>query len=153
MKVDAEIQQRVLALCGAKVSNGLKIAVRERFYQLKIKEIELEKAEEQFKLQQLKSQKELDEEVKQYSMQLDGLLKDSRVAAVAQVKSTEKNLEAAPEEEYSFEPEIITPSQAKQPVNAPVGARVRMQETIEDNSEELTDEDLPIEFVEGEEQR
>lgn len=166
MKVDAEIQQKVVTLCGAKVSNGLKIAVRERFYQLKVKEIEIEKAAEQFRIQQLKNEKEFGEEVKEYSIQLDGLLKQSRTATAEkpQVKSVmaqqidtasqlpeeEPVFEAATEEEYFSEPQPEVP-QIKQTSSA--GVKVRMQEVIEDNSEGISDEDVPIEFVEGDGQR
>ena len=163
MKVDAEIQQKVLTLCGSKVNSGLKIAVRERFYQLKIKEIELEKAAEQFRIQQITSEKELEEEVKDYAKQLDAML--AQIKASATNKPQVKVVDAVSQlqgdepiimnedttEEYFSEPEIVTP-QAK-PSTQAAGVRVRMQEVVEDTSEGLTDDEVPIEFVEGDGQR
>jgi len=158
MKVDAEIQQKVLTLCGLKINNGLKIAVRERFYQLKLKEIEIEKAHEQFKVQQLDTEKTLADEVKAYEVQLDNLLKKAKAApAVTMVKQESidemdlavpraEEMHAVtyePEEEYFPEADIV------KPVNKTPGVRVRMQEAVDDTSEGLTDEEVPIEFVEG----
>lgn len=142
MPVDANLQQKVVTLVGMNgISSALKIAVRENFYKLKLKELELEKADEQFRVQHNKNIKELEDTINQFSLELDNIVKKQ----LREKQELQKVMDVAQEhtEEYIDTQEIITPKQTLQ-VNE--GIKVRMQENVEDDSEELTDDEVPIEL-------
>jgi len=122
MPVDQKIQQKVVELTSnASVNNKTKLAVRKRFYELKKDEVDLESIMDTF-----------NDSVKVYEQEMDKIL--SEVVSVIP-ETVEPEIVTEPVEETE---RIIVPSNEKP------GVKVRMQEELEDDNEEV--EEVPYEL-------
>ena len=136
MPIDKAIQDKVLKIAAnAQISSEGKLAIRKKFYELKIAELGIEADQNNFNSQVSIFNKELDEVLK-------AILKYE--ASTQMVDPIEEKI--IPQKEV-YEPSEIITSQKEQ-IKIPGGLKVRMQEEINNTTEETNDFEVPFEMDE-----
>jgi len=133
MPMKTSTQEKVLKIASNKaINNKVRLAVRKRFYELKNEEVIVEEVQDEFETK-----------LTEFDEQLDGILGQiNHIQSNTVIDVPSKDIVT---NDSFMDEEIIVPPKKEKKVS---GIQVRMQEDLEQNSDDDNDVEIPFEVDE-----